>query len=84
MLSDFFQVVESSTLKQLVEQYNMKHGTSLNVQGKNRLLLPAEMIQALFRPAISKCLHHVKELLEVSKQVRTIRTTVLTVCTSLE
>jgi hypothetical protein len=67
-LSDFVQVVEDSTLKELVDKYNTKYGTSLKVQGKSRLLLPTEMIQAFFKPAISKCLHHVKELLEVSEQ----------------
>ncbi len=73
-LFQHIQVVEDSTLKQLVDKYNEKYGTSLKVQGKSRLLLPTEMIQAFFKPAISKCLHHVKELLEVSNQDRTIRT----------
>jgi hypothetical protein len=68
-LSDFVQVVENSTLKQLADQYNARYGTSLKVQGKSRLLLPTEMIQAFFKPAISKCLHHVKELLEVSREL---------------
>ncbi len=60
------QVVEGTTLKQLADQYNATHCTSLSVRGKNVLLLPTEMIQAFFKPAISKCLHHVKELLEVT------------------
>jgi hypothetical protein len=60
-------VVEGATLKQLADGYNATHGTSLNVQGKSRLLLPKEMIQAFFKPAISKCLQHVKELLEVTE-----------------
>jgi uncharacterized protein YgiM (DUF1202 family) len=67
MLPETSQVVEDSTLKQLADQYNARYGTSLKVRGKSGLLLPTEMIQAFFKPAISKCLHHVKELLEVSK-----------------
>ncbi len=65
------QVVEDKTLKQLVDEYNTTHGTSIKVQGKTRLLFPTEMIQAFFNPAISKCLHHVKELLDVSYGDRT-------------
>ncbi len=68
MLLAAHQVVENSTLKQLVDEYNAKYGTSLKVSGKCRLLLPIELIEEFFRPVISKCLHHVKELLEVSEQ----------------
>ncbi len=65
ILPDSLQVVEDSTLKELVADYNKKHFKSLRVQGKNTLLLPTEMIQAAFCKVIQKCVHHVKELLEV-------------------
>ena len=63
--------MESVTLQQLADRYNASYGASLKVRGKSSLLLPNEMIQAFFKPAISKCLHHVKELLEVSELVGT-------------
>ncbi len=65
-LSEPLQVVDGSTLKQLADKYNAAYGTSLGVRGKSVLLLPTDMIQAFFKPAIAKCLHHVKELLEVT------------------
>ena len=37
------------------------------MRGKSVLLLPVDMIQAFFRPAISKCIAHVKELLQASR-----------------
>jgi hypothetical protein len=70
-LPESLQVVEDFTLKQLVERYNANYGTGLHVRGKSVLLLPTEIIQAFFLPAISKCLHHVKELLEVNEQDQT-------------
>ena len=42
-----------------------RYGASLKVRGKSVLLLPLELLQSFFWPAISKCLHHVKEILQV-------------------
>ena len=47
--------------------YSGRYGASLRVRGKSVLLLPVDMIQAFFRPAISKCIAHVKELLEARR-----------------
>ncbi len=44
------------------------------MRGKSVLLLPVDMIQQFFRPAISKCITHVKELLQVPCTVSTLTT----------
>ncbi len=71
-LSESVQVVDNSSLKQLAEQYNAAHGTSLSIRGRNVLILPTDMIQAFFKPVIAKCLHHVKELLDVRERDLTV------------
>ncbi len=60
--------MDDLTLKQLVDKYNAMYGTSLGVRGRSVLLLPTYLIEEFFLHSISKCLHHVKELLEVSEQ----------------
>ncbi len=62
----FLQVVENKRLQQLVDDYNRNYGSDLKVRGRSVLLLPTRMIDAFFQPAVSKCMHHVKDLLEVS------------------
>ena len=40
------------------------------MRGKSVLLLPMELVQSFFRPAVSKCIAHVKELLTVPRPPR--------------
>ncbi len=64
-VSPILDVVEGSSLSELVLSYNARYGSKLGSRGKSTLLLPVAMLQNFFTPVVSKIINSVRELLEV-------------------
>jgi hypothetical protein len=64
-VSPILDVVEGSSLSELVLSYNSRRGSKLGGRGKSTLLLPIAMLQNFFAPVVSKIINSVRELLAV-------------------